>query len=155
LKRMEVAYMDQNRREHEITKNISLMLHDPLALIRLKETGRCELELPERLFDADFPGHYMRRIKSVSLTIPCVIGPYTSVNCTLTLLSNKARIKRVVGDSYAEKVDEDDNRFVTNFAAIQSIVTSHAQNDGGLFELNFRDERYLPLEGAGAISRWR
>ena len=24
-----------------------------------------------------------------------------------------------------------------------------------MFELNFRDERYLPFEGAGAISRWR
>ena len=24
-----------------------------------------------------------------------------------------------------------------------------------MFELNFRDERYLPFEGAGAISNWR
>jgi hypothetical protein len=38
--------------------------------------------------------------------------------------------------------------------ALQSIATSHAQNDSGLFELNFRDERYLPFEGAGAISQW-
>jgi hypothetical protein len=36
-----------------------------------------------------------------------------------------------------------------------SISTSSAQNDGGLFELNFRDERYLPFEGAGAISNWK
>jgi hypothetical protein len=27
--------------------------------------------------------------------------------------------------------------------------------DAGMFELNFRDERYLPFEGAGAISEWR
>jgi len=32
---------------------------------------------------------------------------------------------------------------------------SNAQNDSGMFELNFRDERYLPFEGAGVISRWR
>jgi hypothetical protein len=44
---------------------------------------------------------------------------------------------------------------VSNFVALQSIATSSAQNDGGLFELNFRDERYLPFEGTGAISRWR
>lgn len=37
---------------------------------------------------------------------------------------------------------------------IQSIATSNAQNDGGVFALNFRDERYLPFEGAGAISTW-
>jgi hypothetical protein len=155
MKRMEVAYMDQNRREREITKHISLALQDPLALIQLKETGRCEVELTEALFDADFPGHYMRRIESMSLTIPCVVGPYTSVNCTLTLVSNKARVKNVPANPYAEAEDSEDSRFVSNFAPIQSIVTSHAQNDSGLFELNFHDERYLPFEGAGAISRWR
>ena len=35
-----------------------------------------------------------------------------------------------------------------------SIATSDAQEDAGLFELNFNDERYLPFEGAGAISTW-
>jgi hypothetical protein len=32
------------------------------------------------------------------------------------------------------------------------IATSTAQNDAGVFEFNFRDERYMPFEGAGAIS---
>ncbi len=156
LKQLERAYHDQNKRDYEITKNISLMLNDPLALITLKETGTCTLELPETLFDADYPGHYMRRIKSVSITIPCVVGPYTSINCTLTLLSNKTRIKNsLVQSNYLENLENDDPRFVTNFASMQAIATSTAQNDSGLFELNFRDERYLPFEGAGAVSRWR
>jgi hypothetical protein len=34
-------------------------------------------------------------------------------------------------------------------------VTSTAQNDSGLFETNMRDERYLPFEGAGAVSKWK
>jgi hypothetical protein len=155
LKQMESAYHEQNKREYEITKHVSLLLNDPMALIKLKETGQCEIFLPEALFDADYPGHYMRRIKSVSLTIPCVVGPYTSINCTLTLLSNKTRINSVVGPSYPESEDGEDERFVANFAAMQSIATSHAQNDSGMFELNFHDERYLPFEGAGVISRWR
>ncbi len=155
LKQLERAYHDQNKRDYEITKNISLMLNDPLALITLKETGTCTLELPETLFDADYPGHYMRRIKSVSITIPCVVGPYTSINCTLTLLSNKTRINSLVQTNYLENLENDDSRFVTNFASMQAIATSTAQNDSGLFELNFRDERYLPFEGAGAVSRWR
>jgi Tc toxin complex TcA C-terminal TcB-binding domain len=155
LKQLERAYHDQNKRDYEITKNISLMLNDPLALITLKETGTCTIELPEALFDADYPGHYMRRIKSVSLTIPCVVGPYTSINCTLTLLTNKTRINSLAQSGYPEDLENEDSRFVTNFAAMQSIATSTAQNDSGLFELNFRDERYLPFEGAGVISRWR
>jgi hypothetical protein len=34
------------------------------------------------------------------------------------------------------------------------MATSTAQADSGVFELSFRDERYLPFEGAGAISDW-
>ena len=153
LKQMEKAFMEQNKREYEITKQVSLRLHDPLALIALKETGCCYMTLPEALFDVDYPGHYMRRIRSVSLTVPCVVGPYTSINCTLTLLGNKIRLSSNAQADYHEQ--EDDPRFITNFAAVQSIATSHAQNDSGLFELNFRDERYLPFEGAGAVSEWR
>jgi hypothetical protein len=154
LKQMEKSYMDQNRREYEITKHVFLQQHMPLKLIELKETGTCTIELPETLFDLDFPGHYMRRIKSVRLTIPCVVGPAISVNCTLTLLRSKTRISADAG-TYAGDLVTENKRVITNFAALESIATSSAQNDSGLFELNFRDERYLPFEGSGAISLWR
>ena len=95
LRRMEVAYLDRNRREFEITKHVSLLALNPVALIILKAVGECEVEIPERLFDADYPGHYMRRIKSLGLSIPCVAGPYTSVNCTLTQLSSKVRLRQL------------------------------------------------------------
>ena len=48
----------------------------------------------------------------------------------------------------------DDDRFADQLGTIQSIATSHGQGDSGLFELNFNDERFLPFEGAGAISTW-
>jgi hypothetical protein len=107
------------------------------------------------LFDTDYPGHYMRRVKSVSLSIPVVVGPYNSVNCTLTLLRDKTRVKSTPVDSYPERDGEEDDRFMTNWAPQQAIATSTGQNDSGLFELNFNDERYLPFEGAGAVSWWR
>ncbi len=155
LKRMELAYMDQNKREYELTKSISLTMLDPIALINLKETGECFVNLPEEIFDLDYAGHYFRRIKSVRLTIPCVTGPYTAVNCTLTLLSNSVRLDPAASSDYKRSEDGDDPRFRDNAGAIQSIATSSGQNDSGTFELNFRDERYLPFEGAGAISSWR
>ena len=157
LKRLEGAYLDQNKREYEITKSISLLLLDPFALITLKLTGACLINLPEAYFDMDYPGHYMRRIKTVSLTIPCVAGPYTSVNCTLTLLQSKIRVDSRVASasSYPEKPIGPDGHFYYNFAATESIATSTAQNDSGTFEVNFRDERYLPFEGSGVISQWQ
>lgn len=155
LKQMERAYFDGNRRDYELTKHFSLVMNAPLELIKLKELGWCEIELPEAVFDVDFPGHYMRRIKSVGISVPAVVGPYTGINCTLTLLRDKTRIKNTPADGYAERDGGEDDRFLTSWTRMQSVATSNAQNDSGLFELNFRDERYLPFEGAGAISRWR
>ncbi len=155
LKRMDAAYIDAARRDYEISRQVSLVLHDPQAFITLRETGHCEVELPEELYDSDYPGHYFRRLKSVSLTLPCVAGPYTSINCTLTLLSSRVRTNPTAASPYVEQDAPNDTRFAHDFGVVQSIATSHGQSDAGMFEVNFRDERYLPFEGAGAISRWR
>lgn len=154
IKRMEIAYHENNRREYELTKNVSLRQLNPLALLTLKATGTCEVVLPEWLFDLDCPGHYMRRIKNVSVSIPSVAGPYTTVNCTLTLLKSSVRKSPTAEDEYARQGSED-SRFVDYFGTIQSIVTSSGNNDSGLFETNLRDERFLPFEGAGGVSTWK
>lgn len=156
LKRMDLAYLDRNEREQEITRPISLAEVAPEALIMLRQTGQCFVDLPESLFDRDYPGHYLRRLKSVAITIPCVSGPYTNVNCTLSLVRSSVRLTAVSDRPYArDDTNGPDNRFRDQVGAVQSIVTSTAQNDAGMFELNFRDERYLPFEFAGAISTWQ
>lgn len=157
LKQLEAAYQEKRGYDYEISKSISLRQINPLALLQFKETGTCEFALPEVLFDMDHPGHCMRRIKSVALTVPCVVGPYTSLNCTLRLLEHKFRASAIAKDKndYLEKIDETDDRFSTVNVPITAIAASTGQNDSGVFELNFRDERYIPFEGAGAISKWR
>jgi hypothetical protein len=155
IKRMEMAYHDLNQREYELTKNVSLLQVDPLALLQLRTTGRCTVTLPEALFDMDGPGHYFRRIKSVAVSIPCVTGPYTSVNCTLTLLKSSIRKSPLLRDGSYVREDAEDDRFGDHFGSLQSIVTSTSQNDSGLFETNLHDERYLPFEGSGVVSEWQ
>ena len=157
LKQLEAAYQEKRGHDFEISKSVSLRQINPLALIKLKETGSCEFALPEVLFDMDYPGHYLRRIKSVSLRIPCVVGPYTSLNCTLRLLEHKFRVNAIAKDKgdYLEKTDETDDRFSTVNVPIASIAVSSLEEESGVFELNFHDERYLPFEGAGVISKWR
>jgi hypothetical protein len=157
LKQLEAAYQEKRGYDYEVTKHVSLRQINPMELIKLKETGACEFAMPEILFDMDYPGHYMRRIKSVALTVPCVVGPYTSLNCTLRLLEHKFRTSAIAENkaNYLEKTEETDDRFSTVNIPITSIACSTGQNDSGVFELNFKDERYLPFEGAGAISKWR
>ncbi|MFZ0445444.1 MAG: hypothetical protein WAM95_12655 [Bacillus sp. (in: firmicutes)] len=85
----------------------------------------------------DYPGHYKRRIKSVSISIPCIAGPYTGINAKLRLMSSGYRN------------EETDTNLSSYAIPIDAIATRSAQNDSGMFELNFKDERYLPFEGAG------
>jgi hypothetical protein len=81
---------------------------DPLALLRLKAEGSCEVTIPEWLFDMDSPGQYMRRLKTVAISIPCVTGPYTGVHCKLSLLRSSIRVSSIGGD-YAR--GDNDGRF--------------------------------------------
>ena len=157
LKKMDISWTENNKREYELTKTISLSMLDPRELLRLQETGICDFDIPEILFDIDHPGHYMRRIKSVSLTIPCVTGPYTNVGARLSMVKSRIRKNTQMHDSSGKYGYEDinDDRFQHNLVGIQSIATSNGRNDSGLFELNFNDSRYLPFEGAGVISSWR
>jgi hypothetical protein len=155
LRRLELAYLEHNRREYELTKHMSLARLDPRALLALRATGACEFTVPEWLFDLDSPGQYLRRIKTVAVSIPAVIGPFTTIHAKLSLLRSTIRTSSLLGDSYARADDGEDDRFRDFTGAIQSVITSSAQNDSGLFEVNLRDERRLPFEGAGAESTWR
>lgn len=155
VKRMEMAYHELNEREYELTKHVSLLQVDPMALVQLRTTGQCTVALPETLFDLDGPGHYFRRIKTVSLSVPCVAGPFATVNCTLTLLKSSIRTTPAAGESGYARTGAEDARFDDSYGRIESIVASSGQSDSGLFETNLRDERYLPFEGSGAISEWQ
>src|SRR5262249_16203366 len=127
---------------------------DPVALVQLKQGGQCFFNIPEALFDLDYPGHYMRRIKFVSVSMPCVAGPYININLKLSLLSSSVRLSNTLrgGNKYARQTNAP--RFVDMSGIVQSIVTSSGQGDSGLFETNLRDERYMPFEGSGVISSW-
>ncbi|NJK31767.1 MAG: hypothetical protein HC927_04720 [Deltaproteobacteria bacterium] len=142
LERLDLAYMDRDVRELELRKSVSLAALSPGALQDLREAGECSFGLPEVIFDLDHPGHYLRRIRAVRLTIPAVVGPYTTLGATLELGQHEIR----------ETVDPES--YVTRSGAGQAIATSTAMQDGGVFNLDFRDERYLPFEYAGVISNW-
>ncbi|HTN45665.1 MAG TPA: neuraminidase-like domain-containing protein [Flavipsychrobacter sp.] len=141
LRKMDASYMEQNKRTLELTKHISLALMNPEAVLELRSKGTCVFDTNEWMFDLDFPNHYYRRIKSVSISIPAITGPYTTVNATLS-----------IGTSTV--YDENHAAVSSLKPAMSSIATSNGQNDAGVFELNFRDERHLPFEGAGVEAGW-
>lgn len=159
LHRMEKAYYQNHSRDFEITKNISLLEHDPIAFLKLKRQRICQFNLKETDFDYDYPGHYARQIKTVSLTFKA--GEGQIVNAVLTQLTHKTVLQP---DLKAVKylIEPKDNpplSIRSGWKANQQIalsqINSFSGESQGLFELNLNDERYLPFEGTGAISSWK
>jgi hypothetical protein len=146
LGNLERRYLETNYRDLEITQAVSLAQINPAALANLRKNGSCNFRIPEYVFNLAYPGHYRRVVRSVRLTIPCVAGPLTNIGATLTLQGSWIR------KSPGNPAMEPD---AVPLSRTLAIATSSANNDGGAFEMNFRDERYLPFEGAGAISDWK
>ncbi|GAA2212099.1 hypothetical protein GCM10009850_075610 [Nonomuraea monospora] len=159
LERMSRAWAETDRRGLEIIKKVSLLALDPMAALSLRTTGRCEFALTEALFDRDFPGHYRRRIKTVSVTFTGPDGPI-ALNGMLTQLDSRTVL---AADPKAVKYLLDAKgplpaNVRADWRGSQQIALSDLEeykDNNGLFELRYDDERYLPFEGTGAVSRWR
>lgn len=158
LHQMEKAYIDDNKREFEVEKTIALSQLNPAALYELKTSGTCAFSLREEVFDRDFPGQYCRKVKSVSISIPAVVGPYENIKATLKQLNNKVLLTADTDALLIEgnliELDPENTNVRSDWRPNEKIAISRGVNDSGMFELNFRDERYLPFEGTGVISEW-
>ena len=157
LLNMQAGYLSRSARELEIRKTISLRhlknhtatstINKPwLDMHAELKKGQCEFELPHELFENDYKGqkHYMRRIKTISVSLPTVVGPYENIRATLTQISSKVFMSA-----------DDPGRVMEGRRANQQIALSTGVDDNGLFTLNFNDDRYLPFEYTGAISQWQ
>lgn len=158
LEQMESAYVGSNTRKLAVRKTYSLRQNDPLALLQLVETGSCTFELGELLYDLDFPGQYNRKIKTLSVSIPAVVGPYQNIHATLVQTHNTvvtkpsvAAVEYLVGQNTDMPLD---GSIRSNWNPGQEIVISTGVNDSGMFQVNLDDPQYLPFEGTGAVSGW-
>ncbi|EIV1878237.1 hypothetical protein L7E84_004719 [Salmonella enterica] len=157
LQQMEAAWLSRNTRRLELSKTVSLkQLLDSSAWETLINDGTADFELSEKFFDDDYTGHYLRQLKFVTLSLPALVGPYQDVRVTLTQVSSSTLLKAdILGVDYLNGLDTGSaENVITNMRANQQVAFSTGLNDSGLFELSFGDERYLPFEGTGAISKW-
>ncbi|SDI30509.1 neuraminidase-like domain-containing protein [Pseudomonas abietaniphila] len=156
LLKMNTAYLTRNERLLEIVKTVSVRqlpvstedvptLNTGWAnvLERLDENGIAEFELTKAMLDDDYPNHYLRRIKRISVSLPVTVGPYQDIRAILTQTYSAVHL--------APGADVPPRE---NLRASQQIAVSTGVDDDGLFVFNFDDERYLPFEGTGVISRW-
>lgn len=165
LQRMDQAYLTRHERKLEIVHTVSLKqwITEHLGeakwqamLAELRAKGRLMFSFAERDFAERYPGHFLRQIHDVSVSLPAVVGPYQDVCATLTqtgsAFSTAADIEAV--KYLIDRQHGSAGHVKSNLRAAQQVALSSGFDDGGLFVLNFGDERYLPFEGTGAVSHW-
>ncbi len=148
---MEVAYLENDKNEIEITRPISLWelenrvfvgAQSQESLKNLNSNGYCEFIIPEGLFSSDFPDQYFRRIRDVRIEV--VASNYNGhyLNAQLSLTENWLDLKG-------------DEPKIRNRIGTQTMATSTAHKEAGKFDFRFGSDKFLPFEGAGAVdSKW-
>jgi hypothetical protein len=151
LKRLELAYAENNKHEDVLTKPVSLRRLDPLALLQLQATGECRCSIPEWIFDLDRPGHYMRRIRRVSLALPGVVGPYAAPTARLNLM--RSTLRKAPGGAIYARQGNDDPRF-KDYGSAPEVTVSLMPGEAAA-EPSLARDQLLPYEGHGVESEWR
>ncbi len=165
LNELEKYFMDTDQQRLEITKTISLKSYYELnpvtedgvkiefvpyvtQVMDSSSGGGYGLifTLKKNLFDLDYPGHYLRQIKNLTISLPAVLAPYQNIHATLTQTKNSITIN-------TEDATKNNSRHIASPSP--QIAISRGLEESGLFSLNFGDPRYLPFEGTGVEdSKW-
>jgi hypothetical protein len=144
ITQLEQHAIDTNQRKLQLSKAISLAQVDPYALQRFRETGVLRFATPMRMFDQDFPGHYLRLIHRVRASIDALIPPSVGIRASLanTGLSRVA----IGGDLFQTVVVR---------RPPEEVALSKPQDATGLFDLEpAAPELLLPFESMGVDTSW-
>ena len=132
LQTMEQSYLEKDKRALEVVKTVSLKRHCGERFHSdLKNRNSLKFEFKRDSFP-EYRGD-ARRIKSVNISIPALVGPYQNVHATLEQIECNPPSGR----------------------SGEKVVISQGVGDTGMFDFNYRDERYLPFEGTSTESTWQ
>jgi hypothetical protein len=151
LTRLDAFKLTTETRRLQLTKTISLSQMLPVEFAELRRDGKVTFNTLLDWFDRDFPGHYLRLVRSVKVSVLALIPPLDGMHA---MLHNGGESTVVVGAS-----DQPGGlrRFVRrramrNFG--ESVALDAAFSESGLFELRSDDPMLLPFEGLGVETQW-
>jgi hypothetical protein len=147
----DIVQLDQHAfltdsRKSQLTKTFSLARLAPIEFARFRDTGVLVIGTPQALFDRDFPGHYLRLVKRMRLSVIALIPPTEGIRATLTTPGTSRVV--IAGDAFRTVVVRRDP---------ETVGVSSPLEATGLFELvpDSQPELLLPFEGTGVDTIWR
>lgn len=152
LRRMEKAYLENDRHEMEITRPIRLSELQAKAslyncqgdfatpLDNLKANGNCEFVITKEFFISEFDGHSFQRIKNIQLVIKLSEGiELYSLNAEMNLIGSKILVN---------------NKEIQMMFNDSTMATSLAHLETAKNNCSYNSEKTALFEGLGAISQW-
>jgi len=131
------------RRLLNLTQSFSAERLMPVELEEFRRTGVMTFTTPMAWFDDGFPGHYLRLVKRVRVSIAALIPPSVGIRATL---SNGGLSRVVTADpGYPTMVIRQDP---------QSVALTSPNAATGVFELDMQSELLFPFEGTGVDTSW-
>ena len=142
---MEVAYLENDRNELEITKNIHFdeLVEEGVGVLEKLNSFDTVVEnfsfnIPKSIYDFSY---YFGRIRNVQMQV--ILKDSAGKRCVgaeLSLIENNLWLN--------------ENEWIQNRIGVQTIATSQAHLDINQYEFNFLKGKYCPFEGAGIDSKW-
>jgi hypothetical protein len=142
--RLDQFAFETDRRKLNIAQTFSLASLAPVEFQQFRKTGMLRFATSARLLDEDFPGHYLRLIRGVRISVIALVPPSRGIRATL-LNSGISRV--VIGNGLGFQdiaLRRDPER-----VALTSPV-----NATGVFELDTQSEMLLPFEAMGVDTAW-
>jgi hypothetical protein len=132
-----------NKRKLSLAKTFSMARLVPAEFQHFRETGILPFSTPMDMFDRGFPGHYLRLIKRVRLSIVALVPAVQGIYATLST-TGPSRV--VIGGDIFQTVPIQ--------RAPESIAVSAANVVSGVVELDAQPDLLLPFEGSGVDMSW-
>jgi hypothetical protein len=145
ITRLDQYAFSTDRRRLNLSQTFSLAQLMPVELLNFRSTGVLSFATPMTLFDADFPGHYLRLIRQVRVSMVALVPPSRGIRATLSS-NGISRVTVPCEAGFTDIVLRHDPTLV----ALTSPV-----NATGTFDLDMQAEMLLPFEGSGVDTAWR
>jgi hypothetical protein len=135
---------ETDRRKLHLTTTLSLAQLAPVEFARFRQTGQLTFDTSSEWFDRQFPGHYLRLIRRVRLSVIALIPPTNGIRATLAQS----------GPSYVMIGGPPFSRVKLRGGTFDEVALSSPFSDTGVFELDPQPQLRFPFEGSGLDTRW-
>lgn len=143
LYRLDQHAFETNKRKLFLSHTFSLARLAPFEFEEFRQSGVLPFMTSMELFDRGFPGHYLRLIKRVRVSVVALIPPVQGIRATLST----SGISRVVvgGQAFETVVIRRDPEL---------IAFTSPTNATGIMELDPESKMLLPFEAMGVETIW-